>query len=115
MVQLNYNREHGNKNEKPFEETSIYNKAELTCPHCPECGENVRVEVEERSCPYCGFKPSKHTSYNAERYDREILGLGVVFSEYRVKGKRRRKMGSRELDKEAEDYMEECGDDLLVK
>ena len=114
MVQLNYNREHGNKNEKSFEETSIYNKAELTCPHCPECGENVRVGVEERSCPYCGYKPEKHSSYNVERYDREILSLGVVFSEYRVKGKRRRK-SNRELEAEADAYIEEWGDDLLVK
>lgn len=118
MVQI-HGKESGNKNAKSFKETSIYNKAELTDPRCDACGENIHVNDnnEHSSCPYCGYKPDKHSNYKPYRYEHEIPTQGIWFSEYRIKGKRRRKSAreNKELEDEADAFMEEFGDELLVE
>ena len=116
MVQVR-DKNTSTKNMKPFKETSIHNKAPLDAPRCDACGENLHVNNEHSSCPYCGYKPDKHSTYNPYRYEHEIPTQGIMFSEYRVRGKRRRKSAreNKELEDEADAFMDEFGDELLVE
>lgn len=101
-------KESGTKNAKPFKETSVNVKAPLNAPHCPKCGENMHTRngdeaCEHSSCPYCGYKPEKHGAYNPYRYEHDVVTQGIMFSEYRVKGKSRKRMQNvRELEAEAD-------------
>lgn len=104
-------KESSTKNAKPFKETSVNVKAPLNAPHCPACGENMHTRngdeaCEHSSCPYCGYKPEKHGAYNPYRYEHDVITQGIMFSEYRVRGKSRKSVQKlRDLEAEAEYWL----------